>query len=71
MESVGLIVWLRTLVSIYNHETVPLTVRHRGSERTIYRDFQEIRSKSVSLSVWVCEQSCLENSIGRRLDTWH
>lgn len=68
-EGVGLVVGSASLISIDDHEAVSDSVGDSCSEGAVDRDLVVVASESVSVGIDVREQSSLEHSVSRGLDS--
>jgi hypothetical protein len=68
VNGVRLIVSGSAVVTIDLHEAISLVVSDSGSVRTIYWDLIVVGSESVSVGVWVGEESSLEHLVVGGLD---
>ena len=67
--AVWLVIWLGSLVAVYTHWSVSLTVVDSGSVRAVDWDLVVVGTKSVSVGVVVRKKSALEHLIETRLNT--
>lgn len=71
IEGVRLVVRLASKVACHVHWSVSLVVGDSGSVWTVDGDVVEVSSKSVSVSIWVGEESALEHFVIGEFNTWY
>lgn len=67
---VGLIIGTTALVSINGSGAISLIVSHSSSVGAVDGDLIEVSTESVSVGIWVREESALEHLVCRWLNTW-
>lgn len=69
---VGKVVWSSTQIAVDVHATVShVRVVHGTGDWAVDGDLSVVDTQSVSVSVWVREQSRLQHWVSRRLLVWH
>lgn len=70
VESSGLVVFVGSLVSVDDHESVSDVVGYLGAVGAVDGDLLVIDSETVTMGVRVGEESSLEHFVERGFDTW-
>ena len=66
----GDVVGIGAKVTVDSHESVTLEVEDRAT-RLVDRDLLVIDAETMTVGIWVGEETRLQNGVGRRLDTWN